>query len=473
MKVRSRYIFSLVLLVISMTGYSQNPDDRSVQPTDTVNFNTDTLTLPVDTLQTPSDTIKSELSDRKQDISESDREIESVNDTLWIPNAIFTLPPHHVVYQKEVPKPQIEPESVRSKSDTIQVQDTLLIPSPPLDIPPTPIIYTRDSIVISEIPDAPRQVEIRIDTIQVQDTLLIPRPPLDIPPDPIPIIRDSVRITEVEIEPEPVELVAVTIQIQDTLLIPSPPLDIPANPIAIERDSVYYIEATVDSLSGKKRRKREKRSKIKQPRDSIIGPTGIEFAIDYGKLVTIPSDFETKLEAAVSYTLWEKLQLLFEYGYGKITPREAIKNGDYTSEGNYYRAGIAYGGEVLPKSYVYLGFMYGSSQFEDYGTVLIESQTWEDFNGTFNRTDLTAKWFEFVMITESELRKNLYWGSKWRLRRLREFTDQDYDPIVYSIPGYGRTFDNSIPAVNLYIKYRIVTRPEHVRPNRQRSATRR
>ena len=118
------------------------------------------------------------------------------------------------------------------------------------------------------------------------------------------------------------------------------------------------------------------------------------------------------------------------------------------------RGGLAYGGEIVPKSYLYIGAMYATTQFEDGGNVLIESQAWEDINEDFSRTDLRADWFEIILITEQKLNEHLFLGSKLRFRKLLNFPD-DYTFEVYYIPGYGRTYNNTIPAINLYIKYRI------------------
>ena len=104
------------------------------------------------------------------------------------------------------------------------------------------------------------------------------------------------------------------------------------------------------------------------------------------------------------------------------------------------------------------------SLFEDRGQFLIESEFWEDFQQGFGSTDITASWMEIVIGTETYLRlgkgktdapkSRFLVGWKFRLRFLMDFENRD-EPRIYSIPGYGRTFDNSVPALNLYVKYRI------------------
>ena len=182
--------------------------------------------------------------------------------------------------------------------------------------------------------------------------------------------------------------------------------------------------------------------------------TTIEFAIDYGKILTIPSKFETKFEGGIGIKFQRKYELITEIGYSDLQPQDAIKNGTYQSKGIYYRIGLAYGGEILPKNFLSFGVLYGSSSFEDNGTIVIRSTIWDDFDESFERTELSANWIEIVMITEKHVTNSLSLGAKFRLRKLTNFNN-DYNPEVISIPGYGKAFNNSIPAINLYVKFRM------------------
>lgn len=294
------------------------------------------------------------------------------------------------------------------------------------------------------------------------DTLRSSLDSLNLPSDTLKIPRDTVKTVVV---------------VQDTIRSGMDTTNVASDTLKFEKDTKKILpdtfnltmepkiledtlkEVSKDSIISKEDKQKPKEKPIKVPReklpkDTVIGPSGIEFYLDYGKLLTLPSEFERKAEAGAAINIREKILLLFEMGYGKLSPQEAIKNGSYTSEGIYSRGGVAYGGAILPKTYLYFGIMYGISRFEDNSTVLIDSQAWDDLDGVFTRSDLEATWFEIILVSETEIKKNLFLGSKWRLRKLNSF-DNDYDPVVYSIPGYGRTFDNSIPALNLYVKYRF------------------
>ena len=203
--------------------------------------------------------------------------------------------------------------------------------------------------------------------------------------------------------------------------------------------------------------------------EEIIEPkkffSGAEIYIDYGKILTLPTKFESKYEGGLNLRFYERLVLAGEFGYATLNPLKAYDNAlYYTVEGMYWRAGIDYYMTLDAKNFYYVGFRYGSSQFEDRGKFLIDSEFWEDYQDEFGDTDLSATWYELVFGTETILQigqpdskiyiNKLFLGWKFRFRILGNFENRE-PPGVYAIPGYGRTFDKTIPAVNLYLKYRF------------------
>lgn len=193
--------------------------------------------------------------------------------------------------------------------------------------------------------------------------------------------------------------------------------------------------------------------------------SGLELAIDYGKLMTLWTQFESKYEAGINVRFFERVVLAGEVGYDELNPLKAYDNAVYyTVTGSYARIGLDYYTSYNPKSFYYGGVRYGMSMFEDEGVFLIDSEYWEDYEDGFGSTDITASWGEIILGTETYLKlgkKNpedptskLLLGWKFRLRILMDFENRE-EPRIYSIPGYGRTFDKSVPAVNFYIKYRF------------------
>jgi len=180
----------------------------------------------------------------------------------------------------------------------------------------------------------------------------------------------------------------------------------------------------------------------------------VEFSLDYLKLLSLPSKFEKKAEVGTGFYLRYNFGLNVEMGYGKLTPQDAYKNSDYTSEGFYGRLGINYLYEYQPGIWIYLGVKYGQSHFYDKGTYTIQTPLWNDYTQSYKRTNLKADWTEILIGSESTWKGNFNLGFMARYRILMEYPSFD-DIEVYSIPGYGKTMQSSHLAITLYIKYVI------------------
>jgi len=182
--------------------------------------------------------------------------------------------------------------------------------------------------------------------------------------------------------------------------------------------------------------------------------SGIDLSIDILKLTSLATSFEQKYEGGAKVIFFEHIGLAFDLGYGQLEPERAIKNGNYTSEGTYFRAGLDYETKLDTKSNIYFGLRYGQSSFEDQGNYIITGQIEEDLETSFARSNLSADWFEVILGTEMRFFKDFYVGTIFRLRILGNY--DAFEPIdVYAIPGYGRPFDATIPAANIYFKYRL------------------
>lgn len=180
----------------------------------------------------------------------------------------------------------------------------------------------------------------------------------------------------------------------------------------------------------------------------------MEVWVDYGKLLTLPLSFETKYEAGINFLYKEKYALVLEGGMGDNDPNTYENMDDYNVKGWYARAGLDYVFPINPSNNMYFGVRYGIAQYSDEGSYKIESEFWQSYDNDFDRSDLTASWGEILMGSETMLSDQFMLGFKFRLRVMIDYDEQS--PVdVYSIPGYGRTFDRSIPAFNLYLKYRL------------------
>ena len=184
----------------------------------------------------------------------------------------------------------------------------------------------------------------------------------------------------------------------------------------------------------------------------------IDFSIDYGKLATaLFTHFESKYEGGGCILFRKNIQLAVDVGYAELHPQNAFKNAtSYTIQGKYGRIGLDYFINYDRANHLFFGLRYGKSTFEDKGVVEIASSVGERFQTSVDRKALTASWFEVIGGSETKLFKksDLYVGMLLRWRRQHKF--ENFEPIpVYAIPGYGRTVDKTVPALNLYIKYKL------------------
>lgn len=221
---------------------------------------------------------------------------------------------------------------------------------------------------------------------------------------------------------------------------------------SIHVDQVISVDSVIASAD----------STIMEPEDTIkierkfltIGPY-----IDISKLLTIPADFETKYEGGLELRFSERFSIYAEAGSATTSPKQAYTNGTYESTGTYYRLGLGYVGPLDLEHDIGISFRYGSATYDEDGRVFISSPSGgqADLVQSISRKGLTAQWWEVVLYSDRKLLENsdlLWLGLNLRLRILDSYDTQEA-PDTYAIPGYGRTFDKSIPAVNFFLKIKI------------------
>ena len=190
---------------------------------------------------------------------------------------------------------------------------------------------------------------------------------------------------------------------------------------------------------------------------------------DYGKTLSLWTDFEQKTEVGLSLLIIDHIELIGEYGQGKLTPRDAFKNIDYQVDGTYYRAGIGYMVYIDPSNRLGLELKYGKGSFSDQGTIHVatSSDYNPDFERTFSRNNLEATWGEFNISTQRYVNLNKEqppqaWinrlvsiGAIFRYRWKLSDSDVEDLPDYYAIPGYGRASADNLPAVNFFIRFSL------------------
>ncbi|MCV9385667.1 DUF6048 family protein [Reichenbachiella ulvae] len=195
-------------------------------------------------------------------------------------------------------------------------------------------------------------------------------------------------------------------------------------------------------------------SNVVDDRNAVLSSAA--FVFDYGKLLGFVLPTEMKYEAGLQLDFWDKLIVAGEYGMATLEPNVAYINTGYVSEGYYYRGGIGYKLPMKPGNNMFLSFRYAQSHFSDKGTVKVASASgiYDDLSIPFERKDQTATWYEVVLSSEKQVWKGLHLGFHVRIRVMGEYEEQE--PLdTFSIPGFGRTYSQVLPALNLYAKYAI------------------
>lgn len=185
----------------------------------------------------------------------------------------------------------------------------------------------------------------------------------------------------------------------------------------------------------------------------------VGLSTDLGKVLSLPLSFETKYEGSLDLTLSERYIVLLEVGKATLEPKNAYTNGIYKSNGTYYRLGAGYLTSLDPKHHIGLSFRIGKATFSETGRIFLESPSGiqSEFIQTIERNDLSASWWEAVIYSDKKLLPNsdlLWLGLNIRLRVLVAY-DAQSAPDIYVIPGYGRSFDKSIPAANFFLKIKF------------------
>ena len=175
--------------------------------------------------------------------------------------------------------------------------------------------------------------------------------------------------------------------------------------------------------------------------------------IDYGKLITVPFNNETKYEGGIEVLFKEKIPLIVEVGSATLSPDKVYSNGSYKAEGQYLRFGTGIYSKWTPKNIFGITARYAISTFDEEATLSTESPTnlERTLTASFHRKGLSGSWMELVLYTDTKINDLLSVGLNLRYRYLLNYDLQSPDD-VYTIPGYGRSFDNSIPAANLFLK---------------------
>lgn len=180
----------------------------------------------------------------------------------------------------------------------------------------------------------------------------------------------------------------------------------------------------------------------------------INIFLDYGKLFTIPSTFETKGEAGIYLKFNRKWGIGGEAGYARLNPQNTFRNADVNIEGYYYGGFLYYFVNLDLKSAIFLGGGYSLGFYEDDITYVISNGVYGESSYNVRRENLTASWASFRLGSEQRLMNNIYLGALFEVRyKIDNDVPIGIHPIA--IPGFGTAESSLLPALNLYVKLSI------------------
>ena len=202
------------------------------------------------------------------------------------------------------------------------------------------------------------------------------------------------------------------------------------------KSSTKYLEDSVAHDSVKRRK-------------SVILQPAIYF--DYGKLLNSISAHHDKYEGAFEFVFFEKFQAICELGNWRLSPLDIIEDGEYSSEGRYWRYGMTFMPFVDPESRLGLGVRYATALFkEEVNLFEVRSDDQNPVEENLYQEEVRANWYEVVFYSDKKFNKWLTFGFTTRLRILNDKPDFLTDTQL--VPGYGNSLGNRVWAINLFLK---------------------
>jgi len=186
---------------------------------------------------------------------------------------------------------------------------------------------------------------------------------------------------------------------------------------------------------------------------------GLKIGADLSRLA-IPFIDTTRYgwEITGDYEVINDLFLAAEFGSETTKLDKALYT--YKSAGGYTRIGIDYNfmKHVDPESTdkMLVGLRYGFTTFyQKADNITITDEWWGNYSGgKIEKNWLAANWVEIVTGMNTQLFNNFYLGWSVRMRIKLGVTN---DPLMepYSIPGYGKAWNNTSVGINYTLSYKI------------------
>ena len=163
-------------------------------------------------------------------------------------------------------------------------------------------------------------------------------------------------------------------------------------------------------------------------------------------------------EFSGDYELRNDLFLVTEFGTETTKLNKTLYN--YYSSGGYTRLGIDYNfmrhADVTSHDKMFLGLRYGfTTYYHQADHIIVADDSWGNYTGSHvDKKWLTGHWAEAALGMRTQLFGNFYLGWSVRLCVLLHVQN---DPVMvpYSIPGFGKAWNNTSIGFNYSLSYKI------------------
>jgi hypothetical protein len=177
---------------------------------------------------------------------------------------------------------------------------------------------------------------------------------------------------------------------------------------------------------------------------------GLRVGMDINKLVNSSlNNNYNGIELNADYRLNNKLYIATEIGFSENNVIEEYL--DFTSKGNYLKAGIdynMYNNWLSMQNMIFSGIRIGYSKFDQninsYTIYDTNNQTWGQsfINIPIKNTNLSSLWIELILGVKAELFNNLFLGFNLEVKKMINSEIKNNIQNLY-VPGFNKTHEGS------------------------------
>lgn len=201
---------------------------------------------------------------------------------------------------------------------------------------------------------------------------------------------------------------------------------------------------------------------VRPPRDTTSGrfiPTGVRFGYDL--ISSGKSYFNDEFDGWEIAADIDFYRYFLTVEYGKWATNYPLRNGDYASDGTYFRIGVDVNFlfKDPEKNMFFLGSRFGRSSYRDDVSYVHQSFEFPVNNIYVENPEVIATWLELTTGLKVKIWKFFWLGAT---ARFKFGLDLDGNGLLrsYDVPGFGRNIGSTYWGFNYYVLLRIPFKKE-------------